>query len=418
MLHPSCTPCSKSELDLFPVPNVQTTIEESVFHTVHPLSTIGGNESPLEFFIPGSGEMYIDPSSIRIYLKLRIVKSDGTELDAACNVYGENYIVGSMFSTADISLNDVTFTTGSYPYRSYLETILNCTDEAKKTVLAAGGYFEDLDELQEFYKDKKSISVYGRIHSDILNSDRLILNNVSMKLRLIRSNNAFVLKTYSSDTNTYRLEVLDTYLSVRRVRLNGNFLLNIEKRLLNETAKYPLNRVVCRQYTINGGVLNRRVDNISLGLLPIRVILGIVDHASFSGIHKASGLKFQHSNIGCVDVHVNGVSTDRVYKVNYSDGKRDYSHALFRLHEVLNENDGSSGISRERYINDMNLYAFNLSPDYSLPNNEYVSPIKQGTLSVSLDFNKTLSTPVSLIVLLEYDHILEIDRSRNILVNY
>ena len=162
-----------------------------------------------------------------------------------------------------------------------------------------------------------------------------------------------MLKTYGGDINEYRLEIVESYLSVRRVRLIGNFLLNIEKRLLNETAKYPLNRVVCRQYTINAGLPSKRVDNISLGLLPRLIILGIVSHAIFSSTHKASELNFERSHFGCVDILVNGVTAERKYRVNYADGKEDYSHALWRLHEVMNECDGSSGISREKYANDL-----------------------------------------------------------------
>ena len=71
--------CVKSELELFSLPPTQIAIESGQWVEFHPLSNVfdGG---PVEFHIASSGEEYIDLSQTQLYIKVKIVKSDGTSL--------------------------------------------------------------------------------------------------------------------------------------------------------------------------------------------------------------------------------------------------------------------------------------------------------------------------------------------------
>ncbi len=62
--------CIKSELDLFTVPMTQTVIEKNSYLEVAPLSAIS-ESSPLEFFIAGTGEDYIDLNNTLLFLRLK-----------------------------------------------------------------------------------------------------------------------------------------------------------------------------------------------------------------------------------------------------------------------------------------------------------------------------------------------------------
>ncbi len=66
LLHRMSGECIKSELDLFTVPMTQTVIEKNSYLEVAPLSAIS-DSSPLEFFIAGTGEDYIDLNNTLLF---------------------------------------------------------------------------------------------------------------------------------------------------------------------------------------------------------------------------------------------------------------------------------------------------------------------------------------------------------------
>ncbi|KAL7634038.1 UNVERIFIED_CONTAM: hypothetical protein RMT77_015363 [Armadillidium vulgare] len=77
-----------------------------------------------------------------------------------------------------------------------------------------------------------------------------------------------------------------------------------------------------------------------------------------------------------------------------------------------NDNDLNS------YIENSNLYAYDLTPDLSASNSYHLNIVRKGTLGLSLTFGKALTSSISVIVYLEHPKIIEIDGVRNIILNY
>ena len=133
----SCT-CVNSELDLFSVPPTQTSIEHGSFVEYHPISTLV-DSGPIEFSIPGTGEDYLDLSNSHLKIQAKLIKADTTDLGNADAVGPINLTLHSLFSQVDVSLNDklVSSSTNTYPYKAYIETLLNYGDGAKATQLTS-----------------------------------------------------------------------------------------------------------------------------------------------------------------------------------------------------------------------------------------------------------------------------------------
>jgi len=127
------------------VPPTQTNVEYGNWIEYHPLTTVPVG-TPIEFEINGTGEDYIDLGTSMMYVQAKIVKPDGTALDA---VGPANLFLHSLFSQVDISLNgtQVTASINTYPYRVMLETFLSYGDDAKKTQLIS-----ELFDADEAYK--------------------------------------------------------------------------------------------------------------------------------------------------------------------------------------------------------------------------------------------------------------------------
>ena len=73
------------------------------------------------------------------------MKSDGSELDGGAKVDPVNLFLHSLFGQLDISLNGRTISGESitYPYRTYLETLLSYGEEAKSTHLTPSLFYKD-----------------------------------------------------------------------------------------------------------------------------------------------------------------------------------------------------------------------------------------------------------------------------------
>ena len=78
-----------------------------------PIVTVDQND--LEFLIPGDTETYID-LDIKLFVRGKIIGSDGKDLDASNFTAGTNSFLHSLFSQCSISLNGVNITPASELY--------------------------------------------------------------------------------------------------------------------------------------------------------------------------------------------------------------------------------------------------------------------------------------------------------------
>ena len=81
----------------------------------------------------------------------------------------------------------------------------------------------------------------GRIHADMFFQDRYLLNEVNVKIKLVRSRNSFCLMAGEE----FEVKILSAIMFVRKVKLSPSVFLSHAKALENATAKYPIRRVMC-----------------------------------------------------------------------------------------------------------------------------------------------------------------------------
>ena len=103
----------------------------------------------------------------------------------------------------------ISSSTNTCPYKAYIETLLNCSKEEKNTQLGMGlfykdaaGHFGELDPISdngglskrhEFGKLSKTMFIQGRVHSNIFNQGKLLLNGLPLKVTFQRRKNNFAL---------------------------------------------------------------------------------------------------------------------------------------------------------------------------------------------------------------------------------
>jgi hypothetical protein len=108
----------------------------------------GVEPSHLEFVVPADNDTYIN-MNIHLYVKGKLTKADGTNLDATDFTAGTNNLLQSLFSQFSVTLNRTTFTpaTDLYNYRSFFATLLSYGSDASASHLTNAFWNLDDGEL-------------------------------------------------------------------------------------------------------------------------------------------------------------------------------------------------------------------------------------------------------------------------------
>ena len=113
---------ASSEFDVFARKPVQNAIIETKEVVYNPITSV--DQTDLEFLIPEDNNAFVDPD-IKLYIRGKFTKSDGTDVDASNYTAGTNNFLHSLFSQCTVFLNNVNITQSGdlYNFRCYFETI-------------------------------------------------------------------------------------------------------------------------------------------------------------------------------------------------------------------------------------------------------------------------------------------------------
>lgn len=423
---------SKPELDLFSTPPTQAAIEEGI-HTEHMPTTSLSDAGPIKFDVSGDSNYYLDLNASYILLEVKITKGDGTNIDAAADVGPVNLLAHSLFKQLDVSLNDIVISNASnlYHYRAMLETLLSHNDESKKSQLTMSLYSKDkpgqMDKLdadntglaarRTITGTSKTVQLIFRPHADIFFQKRYILNGVDLKLKLTRNSDSTILMAPAG--SAFKLKILNASFFVRKVKINSGIQLDhiekLDKQL--KPANYPIRRVDMKSFNISQGSLSWNEENLFQGVLPKRIIIGLVDGVAFEGAYDRNPYNFEHKSLKYANLVVDGKSLPQKPLVSDFDQNstlRNYFALLESTGKVFN--NGGLDIDRTEYENGYSLLAWDLTPD--LDESGCFHVIKKGNVRLELKFGTGLTAPVNAVVYAEYDSTVKIDKNRAVLTNF
>lgn len=361
----------------------QTSIESSQWVHYKPVSSLS-DDGPIEFVIPGHGEEYLDLAHTMIAVSLKVLASG----DAQYKVAPVNNFLHSLFNQVDVFFNQklVAPPNNAYAYRAYIETLLNYGPAAKESHLTTAlwypdnpGSFEAMpsaktaptnvgqEERARHIRGGRTLDMIGHLHCDVFNQDKFLLNGVEVRLRLVRSKDDFCLMETPTQGVTHKVVIHDATLLIRRARINPGVLIAHAKTLTKTTAKYPITRVEVKSFTMHSGIVGDTLDNVILGQLPKRIILGFVYNRAFNGDRTLNPFFFQHHSINFLSLYVDGQQIPGKPLQPEFEGNKTWVesyHTLFSGTGIHFQNEGL-GISRNAYALGYCLFAFDLTPDLS-----------------------------------------------------
>lgn len=449
---PAYKECMKSELDIFSTIPVQSNVLKTEEVAYKPIASLD-NSSVLEFVSLGHGDTYRDLSSVYLRLKTQLVKvkdgreelytgyektkrPDGTEEDVVADPIGlTNNVMHSLFRQCTIQLSGkgITQTDNNYHYRAYIENLLNYGKDAATTHLESVGWYLDQEEMDaieavrpnnlnegyikraELFSKSNVVELMGKIHGDMFNQDKFLINGVDLRVTLSLEKPDFYLHSKNDDSSP-RIKIIEATMYMNHVTVNPNILFAHENVLQRANAVYPYKRVEVKSYTVPANTSTLSLDNVVIGQLPNLLIFGMVDNDAYTGRRTKNPYNFKHNNITRFNLSVNGVQVpNQPIEFDYSQEKplstRGYN-TLFKGTGIHYFDKGHQ-ISKKFFDDGCFLLAFDLTAD-----NSYATScgnlLNQGIVRIEGRFRETLKNSVTCIVYTEYDGKIEVDKNRDI----
>nr|XP_015200282.1 PREDICTED: uncharacterized protein F54H12.2-like [Lepisosteus oculatus] len=318
------------------------------------------------FYVTGNGEDYLDLNNTLLYLTCKITEADGRDIDAAACVSLVNNPIADIFSQVDITVGDqlISQSNNCYPYRAFIQSVLNYSEETLKTQYSTGLFYKDtagqhestiLDGPNQGFRKRASyttqsrkLELLGHIHADLFFRDKLLLNGVDLKIKLTRNRDAFCL-----------------------------------------------------------------MNNVGEHKLSLPKVLGFVDNAAFSGSFTQNPFNFKHYNVNFLALYADSEQIPtKPLQPDLQNGHciREY----FNLVETSGKRLKDKPLLVDRKVcTRIHIFAFNLSPDDKCTG--HYSLIKTGNLRAEIRFALPLPTTVNMVVYALLDNVIELDMRRQVI---
>lgn len=243
------------KMSIFEPPPTDTAIQVREWIEFRPVNQLG-EDAAIEFHVPPQSTGYMDLKLCRLNVKIKITKADETSVTRDDVGSLINLPLHAMFSQIECQLQQksVSDVGTNYPYKAYIDTLMT-TDESKHVfnssqlfIKDTSGQFDSPDaktgpnlglfERWTYTRDGGLLDLEGALILDVFQQDRLILNGVSLDLKLWPSRNSFRLMSDSLEPNE-KLKIVDATLKMCIQRPNPALTMAHTRELEEATAIYP-----------------------------------------------------------------------------------------------------------------------------------------------------------------------------------
>lgn len=424
------------ELEIFSLNPTQTAVDKLYFQQVLPIGQIT-DTSPIQFTVSGQNGMeYIDTKRSFMSIKARIVHQDGKALESGEIIGPVNLLAHALFDQVDVTIQGkfITSSTGNYPFKAYIQTLLQYGNDAKSSQLSTQCYYQDtpghLDDNDgktganeglkfrtKLFSESKKVHMIAPIIHDVFQLNRYILNQSAMNIKFYRSKPEFYLMT-DALMPAYKVVIDEMVLNICKTQVNPAVVYAHSQQLEKTNAKYPYVKTEVRLAAISQGQVNFNIDNVCQGIRPNKIVVAFANSQSVSGSYQTSPWNFQGfglteltvsiDNIPCLGNPVrlnfdatNGVDTTEAF------------HWLFESSKKWLKDEGNQ-ITQTDFAKGFAVYAFDIEPTYQDRN--YLTLVKQGIVRISANFASPLPSPITCIIYTEGVGYFEINKARDVIV--
>jgi hypothetical protein len=404
----------------------------------------------IEFNIPNTSGNYLDLRKTRLILKCQLLKSDSSNIPDSTmkmrTVEGEeipyedipddarvcvsSLFIASVFRQCQVTLNNITFSpyvSTNYAYKGFLDTIWFSSESERKTELRNGLWIKDdyesaqdsdpfttsntgLFQRHAYVRGSKKFTMSGRIYSDLFEIPKFLLSNIELCIKFWKNDPSFCLISSNTNSPSYKVKIHDAKISLCFVHPSPSLLLAQAKLLSTHDAIYNYKSSIIKTVSLATGDRSHVVNNCFSGDIPNFLIVGLISTESYMGNYSRNPWVFLPYSLSFIGYSIDGTYVPhgplqpKFVKDKYQDS--DFAQTYSTLFSGMYKPD----ISPEEFVECLNLYSFE------------VTRVRRGTKSIqkrgfsrlSLEFNKPLPAPTTLMMYGRFSSAFKVTESRNI----
>ena len=445
---PQSQEAHSSKLGLFFVPPTDIGIESYNFLEFRP--TAKANEGDcIEFNIDNQTASYIDLSKCRLHVKAQVLKGNGetlprvsvsvdeetgkpvTVIPDEARVAISNMFFGSMFRQVEVMLQQKVISPHvgtNYPYKAYFDTMFY-SSEVEQLTEGSNMFYEkenyefmgDVDpfssgnaSVQKRYKHIAKSNIFdmeGKIFSDVFQVERLLLNNISLRVRFSKNDPTFSL--ISSNTNaSYKVNIIDAYMRIALAKPTAPVLISQANVLKNTPAIYPYIGSVLKTFSVAQRERQISLSNIFNGDIPSQMIIAMVDTNAYIGSYNKNPFQFKPYSCNYISLKIDGNNTPYSPISPHFVYELEEKNTVAELYSNLFLGSVRPLISRTEFTDGFTVFYYEITK----VREGCLAPQKRGLLELDLRFGKELPNPITIIVYGRFPAMFKIDESRNILL--
>ena len=444
-------------LKVFEVPPTDISIDAYRMVTIQPTTT---GINPMEFIIPALDD-HVDLNRSYFTMDLRLKRSNAANLAGDQKLWVTNNLAHTIIKQIDLRLNGTLISPQSdtYPYKAYLETLMNYNREEGKSVLRPQGWFNALDfppqwtanntdttanggaghakyqalsanhkpalaqsktETAYYYGGARHSLVF-QPHLEAFHTGGILVPGVEIKLKFhFNSPNLFL----NGVGLAGRLLEGDIQLQFHlcQLHLNEDVFKDIsEKRHTErELAKYPTVRSEIRTFNMVGTLTRLDIPNLFQNRIPDRMIVGLLGSRGFNGDVTRDPFCFQKFGLRSIRQMVRGEEYPyETLELNHGDGARD-ALGYFRFIQASGAWQKKQGnlVQQDDWGQDKNctLFMFDNVAN-GRADARTLNPKQSGDLQLILEFEAAPNINITVLVYAEFENLLEIDSNGAVLYN-
>ncbi len=430
--------CTKSELDVFRPIDVQVAQTEGKWHVINPVNTLHNNTDVIEFIVAGTSNEMIDLNATSLYLNFKIQQADGTNVEIDDLAAPVNNAFAALFRNCEFSINGqlLTRATREYPYKEFFKRMTQYD-------VPEGASMKSADRMVGIANDKagehetqtatayvqratwiigsKAVEFRGRPCIDLLDTDRLMLPGTDLQFKFYLNDPTFFLTSKKAAPNSFRIEISEAQLHIRRVTVADSFINEINTEIKKKDAIYPFIRRETVALSIPKGTTSYIKENLFRGQLGYNYMFAMVEATAYTGNIKQSPFNFKPFGLTEIALYENGqsVTNTQPIKTNFTNQAKVINayYTFLESQGAIGDRALTSPIGLDEFCNGYTIFNFTRSPD--LTHGETHLPNQTGNLTLQLNFSGTgLAKDVVLVCMAEFTSRIQINQYKNVITDY
>ena len=428
-----------ADLDIFAPILQQTCVKNDYNREFNPLASIQPG-APIEFIVKGAELLYLDLNKSKLIVHAKITKADGTNIDA--DTAGPvNLAFHSLFREVSIELNGrpVSESNQLYPYRAFIETILNYCEEVQKNRLLVEGWVKDtagkmsvtnvtgenvgLKERTAWFATSTLVELCGRLHLDMFQQGRVLCPGIDVHLKLVPSSNEFFVKCAAPANGVqqekFKVVIEKVVLSIRTKELIADAALAHTAILeQGKCAMIPHQRVQVKHLSIPQNTTSYNFENVFTDNLPDLVVVGLVADADFSGHYNKNPFNLQDFGVTRMELKRNGMPVPRQgYTPNFADKRYNKDYLTFQEQLGFDVDDKCVILTPVEWANGYTFYTFKITDGpIGSGTDAPRSKAAHGSTRLEITMKESKNFPIKVIVYSSALGVLKIDKFKNAIV--